>query len=265
MLVVMKFGGVYMRIPVYSQYEIQEAGWERPLLIPAIPRKHGDASSTTSTQIHRTQHKAIQNQQQQQQQQQSQDPDYVDVQFESDDEVTDQEREYTNPPSNSRPTQIVKPWTLHPENSSALPSYTLSEDLSTSSSGRTSLQIYDFDRHHNITSSKLVSDLHILILTPLKNAEDVLRHFFALVENLDHPKENMSIGLLVGDEEDETGQMVNDWAVNQEKKGEYRKITLLKKDFGLPHPNGEDRHKHWLQAQRRCVPLLRRSENLADT
>lgn len=260
MLVIMKFGGIYMRIPVYSQYEIQEAGWDRPVLIS--PNSHAHAQSGRVKPLHGVKTGTVQPVYQIQQDRQS--PPYV---LNDDDEEEDEEERQAkaadiyDDPSSSDSTPTTRINTRPASQGTTIPAvsrpqtknttlYTLSESVN-QSSGSTSLQVFDFDRHHLNNGVKRVQDLHILILTPLKNAQEVLHHFFALVENLDHPKENLSIGLLVGDEEDETGSMVNDWCVDQEKKGDYRKITLLKRDFGLPHPSGEDRHKHWLQAQRR--------------
>lgn len=95
------------------------------------------------------------------------------------------------------------------------------------------------------------SDQHLLILSPIRNAQDALPTYFHHLENLKHPKSNTSIGFLLSDEEDETGRLVKQWVDEQASKGEYRHITLLRKDFGLLSPNGQARHKDWIQAQRR--------------
>jgi hypothetical protein len=139
----------------------------------------------------------------------------------------------------------------------------------TSNSNRqqgTSVQLYDFDQKSIRTDGrKNINDLHILILTPLKNAVDLLDSFFSLLTGLEHPKENISIGFLIGDEEDDTGKIVHEWVGKQQDLGHYRKISLLKKDFGIITPGGDARHKNWLQGQRRSLMAKARTLLLTST
>jgi hypothetical protein len=101
-------------------------------------------------------------------------------------------------------------------------------------------------------------DQHILVLTPMRNAQHSLPSFFRILESLQHPKQNTSVGFLVGDEEDDTIPMLLDWIAIQERRAQYRRITLLKKDLNMLSPSGDVRHRNWIQAQRRCAWLFRR-------
>jgi len=94
-------------------------------------------------------------------------------------------------------------------------------------------------------------DQHILVLTPMRNAQHSLPSFFRMLESLQHPKQNTSVGFLVGDEEDDTIPMLLDWIAIQERRAQYRRITLLKKDLNMLSPSGDVRHRNWIQAQRR--------------
>jgi hypothetical protein len=109
------------------------------------------------------------------------------------------------------------------------------------------------------------SNQHLLILSPIRNAHSILPTYFRHLENLQHPKENTSIGFLLSDEEDETGVLVQHWCDEQTAKGEYRHITLLRKDFGLMVPQGQARHKNWIQAQRRGLMARARTLLLMST
>lgn len=109
------------------------------------------------------------------------------------------------------------------------------------------------------------SDQHLLILSPIRNAHDTLPTYFRHLENLQHPKSNTSLGFLLSDEEDETGILVQHWCDEQLAKGEYRQITLLRKDFGLFTPRGGARHEDWVQAQRRALMARARTLLLMST
>lgn len=116
----------------------------------------------------------------------------------------------------------------------------------------------------SVTSNK-ASDQHLLILSPIRNAAHLLPTFFNNLEKLTHPKMNTSIGILLSDEEDETGSIVQDWVNLQSIKNEYRHITLLRKDFGLIMPSGKARHEDWVQTQRRSIMARARSLLLVST
>ena len=140
----------------------------------------------------------------------------------------------------SRPTLSAPP------NSSLLPLLS-----NASPSPRTILEIYNMARAPDVTQD--TSDLHVLILTPLRNAVSVLPVYFGVLDSLDHPKENTSLGFLIGDEEDDTAAQLVHWCREEQQKGLYRRLTLLRRDYRMPSPGGEARHNPWLQAQRRWV------------
>jgi hypothetical protein len=115
------------------------------------------------------------------------------------------------------------------------------------------------------SESERPNDQHLLILSPIRNAHGILPTYFRHLENLKHPKENTSIGFLLSDEEDETGVLVQHWCNEQAAKGEYRHMTLLRKDFGLFVPKGQARHENWIQAQRRALMARARTLLLMST
>lgn len=174
---VLLLSGHIMRTPVYTNYDIGQAGWSRQPLLPPNPQ-----------------------------------------------------------PTSSPPSSTPKPSLPMPN---------------TDRNNGSILSIHDFDAASS--SIRSVEELHVLILTPLRNAEKRMPHFLSIIEGLDHPKANTSIGFLVGDEEDKTGMLVDQWCQEQEEKKLYRGITLLKKDFQLDMPGGDSRHANWLQPQRRFV------------
>lgn len=210
MFITMRWSGRYMRIPVYTKYEIGQAGWQRPLLAPSLGLADADADR--------------------------------------------------DPLAASTPA--AQAGTTHPAKVSGAGTVK-QEHLANRG---TELQLYNFDQKSaRADGRREINDLHVLILTPLKNAVDVLDNFFELLTGLEHPKENTSIGFLIGDEEDHTGKLVDEWVQKQHDKGEYRKISLLKKDFGIITPGGDARHKNWLQAQRRSLMAKARTLLLTST
>lgn len=193
--------GKLMYTPIYSKYDIAQAGYNRKVVTPPKPTIHdiseGDrlGHSTKPSEIHDIQknHKTI-----------------------------------------------LDSWTF--------PSTSTINPVSSSSS-----------------SIEQPNDQHLLILSPIRNAHGILPTYFEHLENLQHPKENTSIGFLLSDEEDETGILVQHWCDEQAAKGEYRHITLLRKDFGLFVPKGQARHENWIQAQRRALMARARTLLLIST
>jgi len=195
--------GRYMRIPVYSKFDIAQAGWSRPELV-------ADFGGTGHSHSPLPQHSPSP----------PQDPPLAPstvLQLYDFDQASP-----SLSPAGDAPSVFGPAWP--------------SDATSTS---------------HLLPISKSINDLHVLILTPLKNAQSNLHSYLSLLGNLQHPKQNVSVGFLIGDEEDDTGSLVYDWCREQEQLGEYRKITLLKKDFGLQFPGGDARHENWIQGQRR--------------
>ena len=97
------------------------------------------------------------------------------------------------------------------------------------------------------------NELHLLILCPLRNAASHLPHFFSLLDNMTHPFANTSLGFLVGDESDNTGEVLHNLVESRMRHSErrYRHVSLLHKDFNVVMPTGAARHTYFLQQQRR--------------
>lgn len=98
---------------------------------------------------------------------------------------------------------------------------------------------------------------NILILTPFKNAEASLERYFENLQNLQYPHEKISLGFLEGDSTDNTFALLE--KKRQELKQNFKRITLLKKDFGFQIPTGTPRWAGSIQYQRR--EILAKSRN----
>ena len=97
----------------------------------------------------------------------------------------------------------------------------------------------------------------ILVLTPLKDAADSIEGYCARIRALTYPHSQISLGFLEGDSSDET------WAELarrvEDLRGEFRRVTVQKKDFGYRIPMGVHRGAAPIQAERRAV--LAKSRN----
>lgn len=97
----------------------------------------------------------------------------------------------------------------------------------------------------------------VLVLTPVKDAADCLDGYFAALRGLEHPPERISLGLLESDSTDDT------YARLQERRDElrrrYRRVSLVKHDYGFRIPPGVPRWAPPLQIPRRGV--LAKSRN----
>ena len=97
----------------------------------------------------------------------------------------------------------------------------------------------------------------VLVLTPMHNrahqskGEMAMDRYFRLLGKLDYPKELISLAILEGDSVDDTYAAAK--AAMERLRGQgYRRLMLLKKDFGYKVPGGkEERHKHAHQLGRR--------------
>lgn len=110
--------------------------------------------------------------------------------------------------------------------------------------------------------------LHLLILCPLRNSAPDLPHLFELLDGLAHPAMNTSLGFLVGDEDDDTGDVLHRLVqerANRDDGQRYRHITMLHKDFNLQVPTGANRHSYPVQLQRRSVMARARTYLLTAT
>jgi GT2 family glycosyltransferase len=89
----------------------------------------------------------------------------------------------------------------------------------------------------------------VLVLTPLKDAAAHLPGYLEKLRSLDYPREAISLGLLEGDSEDSTPELLRQVLPGLE--AEYRRVTLVHRDFGL-HVAGP-RWEPGLQRRRRSV------------
>jgi hypothetical protein len=98
---------------------------------------------------------------------------------------------------------------------------------------------------------------HVLIATPVKNAEDYLGSYFALLGKLSYPADCLSLGFLESDSTDGT------YAALERRLGDlqrrFRRVGLWKHDFGVDFPTDEGRWAEELQPVRRAI--LARSRN----
>ena len=97
----------------------------------------------------------------------------------------------------------------------------------------------------------------ILILTPVKDAAEVLDSYFANLLRLQFPPQHLSLGFLESDSRDETYSLLQQKL--PELRRTYRNVGLWKKDFGFQIPQDTPRWSGNLQYQRRAI--LARSRN----
>lgn len=71
----------------------------------------------------------------------------------------------------------------------------------------------------------------VLVLTPLKDAAAFLPGYLENLRALDYPREAISLGLLEGDSEDTTPDLLRQVLPGLE--AEFRRVTLVHRDFGL--------------------------------
>ncbi|GAA5802944.1 hypothetical protein HPULCUR_008419 [Helicostylum pulchrum] len=103
---------------------------------------------------------------------------------------------------------------------------------------------------------------HVLILTPLKNAEVYLARYFELIDRLTYPKHLITVAFLVSDTTDQTvsilKQKADEFLNRQELEHRYHEIAIYEKDFNFQLPE-EKRHTFELQPLRRS--FMARSRN----
>src|SRR4051794_38565355 len=97
----------------------------------------------------------------------------------------------------------------------------------------------------------------VLILTPVKESARHLPHYFECLDQLEYPRDRLSLGLLESDSGDGTYDLLARRLPDLE--AQYRRVTLLKRDFGFQIPPGLPRWAHHLQLERRSV--LAKSRN----
>lgn len=116
--------------------------------------------------------------------------------------------------------------------------------------------------HLEATANAKNEQEHVLILTPLKNAEAYLERYFELVDRLTYPKELISMAFLVSDTTDNTipilKKKAEDYLNRQEPSQRYHDIAIYEKDFHFQLPE-DKRHTFELQPLRRS--FMARSRN----
>lgn len=95
----------------------------------------------------------------------------------------------------------------------------------------------------------------VLILTPMKSASAHLDRYFAGLKRLTYPRKMLSLGILESDSNDNTFAQVEE----RLKTEQFRRLTLLKKDFGFCIPPGIPRYSAVFQPTRRTI--LARARN----
>jgi glycosyltransferase involved in cell wall biosynthesis len=104
-------------------------------------------------------------------------------------------------------------------------------------------------------------DTKILILTPMKSASRYLDRYFSALRRLTYPRRQLSLGILEGDSSDETYAEVEARLAAED----FRRTTLVKKDFGFQMPAGIPRHTTVYQFTRRAVLARARNHLLFRT
>lgn len=98
-------------------------------------------------------------------------------------------------------------------------------------------------------------DAKILILTPMKSATKYLETYFSALGRLTYPRHLLSLGILESDSSDSTYADVETKLATEE----FRRKTLVKKDFGFQISPGIPRYSAVYQPTRRAI--LARSRN----
>lgn len=106
-------------------------------------------------------------------------------------------------------------------------------------------------------STTQVPDPNILILTPMKSAARHLPRYVELIEQLDWPREQLSVALLEGDSTDDTHEVAE--ALLPRLSSRARRAELFHRDFGFSIPAGVPRWAPAFQLMRRAV--LARARN----
>lgn len=97
----------------------------------------------------------------------------------------------------------------------------------------------------------------VLILTPIKDAVDLVDTYFELLRGLDYPGDCLSLGLLEGDSRDDTLAVFS--RACEQQRTHFRRVAIWKKDFGYRIPEGLPRWEPSVQVERRSI--LARSRN----
>jgi hypothetical protein len=109
----------------------------------------------------------------------------------------------------------------------------------------------------NLAGEQATSD-RVLILTPVKDALGTIPDYRDRLKRLTYPRQLLSLGCLESDSTDDTWEQMNQFLPALEQEG-FRKVTVLKHDFGYKIPIGLLRAAPSIQLERRSV--LARSRN----
>lgn len=116
--------------------------------------------------------------------------------------------------------------------------------------------------HLEATANAKEEQEHVLILTPLKNAQVYLPRYFELIDRLSYPKHLITIAFLVSDTTDDTipllKQKADEFLNRQNPEDRYHEIAIYEKDFNFQLPE-DKRHTFELQPLRRS--FMARSRN----
>jgi peptide chain release factor subunit 1 len=100
----------------------------------------------------------------------------------------------------------------------------------------------------------------VLILTPMKNIAGLLETYVRGLRSLTYPRELLSLGILESDSDDGTWEALV--AAGDELRRMFRRITVLKLDFGFRLPPGMPRYAPHIQVARRSVLAKSRNQLL---
>ncbi len=103
----------------------------------------------------------------------------------------------------------------------------------------------------------MAPDERVLILTPVKDAEEFLDGYFARLRTLTYPHERISLGMLESDSQDRSYERL--LRERPALEDEFRAVTICARDFGYRLPRGRRRWERDLQLERRTT--LARSRN----
>jgi peptide chain release factor subunit 1 len=91
----------------------------------------------------------------------------------------------------------------------------------------------------------------VLILTPVKNAVSFLDHFFAGLCTLTYPASALSLGMLEGDSDDDTFNLIHEFLPRL--RARYADAEVWQRHFGFRMPAGVPRWTQAFQLPRRKV------------
>jgi hypothetical protein len=90
-----------------------------------------------------------------------------------------------------------------------------------------------------------------LVLTPVKDAAACVEPYYARLLGLTYPHHRISVGILESDSSDRTWRVLSRGA--RRLRREFRRVTLLKRDFGYHIPFGLHRAAPHIQMERRAI------------